>query len=93
MAKLIFETDDGKQNEIKIDTIKTKSLTTDDVIFATYEVGDIDEDQRQMAGAELLRLKEMLELAFPEGTKVLVAASRNGKEDISIKIIKDKTKK
>ena len=92
MAKLIFETDDGQQNEIKISSIKTKALTADDVVFATYEVGDISEDQRQMAGAELLRLKEMLELAFPEGTKVMVAASRNGKEDISIKIIKNKTK-
>lgn len=92
MAKLIFETDDGQQNEIKISSIKTKALTTDDVVVATYEVGDISDDQRSMVSAELLRLKEMLEMAFPEGTKVLVAASRNGKEDISIKVIKDKTK-
>lgn len=92
MPKLIFETDDGQQNEIKISSIKTKALTTDDVVVATYEVGDISDDQRSMVSAELLRLKEMLEMAFPEGTKVLVAASRNGKEDISIKVIKDKTK-
>jgi hypothetical protein len=92
MAKLLFETDDGEQREVKLSTVKTRNLGEDDVVMATYEVGEISEDQKQMAGAELLRLKQMLEQAFPEGTKILVAASRNGKEDVSIKIIKDKTK-
>lgn len=92
MAKLLFETDDGETREVKLSTVKTKALTTDDVVVATYEVGELNEDQKKMAGAELLRLKQMLEAAFPEGTKILVAASRNGKEDVSIKIIKDKTK-
>lgn len=92
MAKLIFETDDGVQNEIKISSVKTKALTLDDVVIATYEVGELDEEQKKLAGAELLRLKSMLEQAFPKDTKILVAASRNGKEDVSIKIIKDKTK-
>lgn len=92
MAKLLFETDDGVQSEIKISSIKTKALTLDDVVMATYELGDITKDQAAMAGPELLRLKEMLTQAFPEGTKVLVAASRKGVPDIDIKIIKDKTK-
>ncbi len=93
MAKLLFETEDGETREVKFSSIKTKGLTLDDVVVATYEVGNIKEDQKHLAGAELLRLKEMLTQAFPVGTKILVAAARNGKEDVSIKIIKDKTKK
>lgn len=93
MAKLLFETDDGEQREVKINTVKTKGLTPDDVVIANYEVGEVPEEKRDLAGAELVRLKQMLEQAFPEGTKILVAATRNGREDVSIKVIKDKTSK
>lgn len=90
MARLLFETDGGDIQEVKLSTIKTKSLAPSDVVLASYEVGDIPEDKKNLAGAELLRLKSILEQAFPENTKILVTATRNGKEDISIKIVKDK---
>lgn len=89
MAKLLFETDSGETHEIKLDTVKTKNLAADDVIIANYEVGDLPEDQKQLAGAELLRLRSLLMEAFPEGSKILVTAMRHGKEDISIKIVKN----
>lgn len=92
MAKFIFETDDGEQREVKFSTVKTRNLTSDDVVVASYEVGDISDDQRQLAGHALRDLKALLEQQFPEGQKILVTAMRNGKEDVSIKIIKDKTK-
>jgi len=89
MAKLLFETDDGETREINLNTIKTKSITEGDVIIASYEIGDIAEDKNNLVAAELVRLKTMLEQAFPK-TKILVTAMRHGKEDVSIKIIKDK---
>lgn len=92
MAKLLFETEDGETQEIKVSTIKTKGITSDDVVIAHYEIGELPEERKHLAGPELLKLKELLTDAFPENTKILVAAMRNGKEDISIKIAKDKTK-
>ena len=89
MAKLLFETDDGETREINLNTIKTKSITENDVIIASYEIGDITEDKNNLVAAELMRLKTMLEQAFPK-TKILVTAMRHGKEDVSIKIVKDK---
>jgi len=89
MAKLLFETDDGQVREINLNTIKTKSITENDVIIAGYEIGDIAEDKNNLVAAELVRLKTMLEQAFPK-TKILVTAMRHGKEDVSIRIIKDK---
>ncbi|MBP6914365.1 hypothetical protein KBB74_02635 [Candidatus Parcubacteria bacterium] len=89
MAKLLFETDDGQVREINLNTIKTKSITENDVIIAGYEIGDIAEDKNNLVAAELVRLKTMLEQAFPK-TKILVTAMRHGKEDVSIRIVKDK---
>lgn len=89
MAKLLFETDDGETREINLNTIKTKNITENDVIIASYEIGDIAEDKNNLVAAELVRLKTMLEQAFPK-TKILVTAMRHGKEDVSIKIVKDK---
>jgi len=39
MSKLIFEDDNGKQFNIKLETVKTVSMKESDVIVATYEVG------------------------------------------------------
>jgi len=89
MAKLLFETDDGEAREINLNTIKVKNISENDVIIASYEIGDIAEDKSNLVSSELIRLKSMLEQAFPK-TKILVTAMRNGKEDIAIKIIKDK---
>lgn len=89
MAKLLFETDDGQVREINLNTIKTKSITENDVIIAGYEIGGIAEDKNNLVAAELVRLKTMLEQAFPK-TKILVTAMRHGKEDVSIRIVKDK---
>jgi len=93
MAKLLFQTDDGETREINIGSVKTKGLTESDVVIASYEIGDIPEDKSGLVGAELMRLKTMLEQAFPPKTKILVTAMRHGKEDISIKIVKAGTEK
>jgi ribosomal protein L18E len=90
MGKLLFETDNGETHEVKLNTVKVKSLTQDDVIIANYEIGDLADEKRELVGAELIRLKEMLTQAFPEGTKILVTAMRHGKEDISLRVVKDK---
>lgn len=92
MGKLLFETEDGVQQEIKLSTVKTRNLTKDDVIIASYEVGDISEQQKNLAGKALLDLKALLSQQFPEGQKIIVTAMRHGKQDVSIKVIKDKTK-
>jgi hypothetical protein len=86
--------DDGFQHEVVLTQVKAKSIDPGDVVIASYEVGDIpnDDGYRRSAGAALAQLKETLERVFPKGVNVVVVATRNGKEDISIKIIKDKTK-
>ena len=88
MAKFIFKDDDGSEHEIKMDTIKTKSLKKNDIIIANYEIGDANNVD---SGKALVQLRTILQAAFPEGTKIIVTASRNGKKDITLKIIKDKT--
>ena len=90
MAKLLFQTDDGENREVSLNTVKVKGLSENDVVIANYEIGNIPEDKSSLVGAELYRLKTMLEQAFPPKTKILVTAMRNGKEDVSIKIIKGK---
>lgn len=90
MAKLIIETDDGQQHEVKINQIKTQDIVKDDVIIANFEVGSLATDKNSLIGQELYRLKQLLEKCFPKGQKILVAATRNGIEDISIKIVKTK---
>ena len=92
MGKLLFETDEGDVKEVTFSAVKTKNLTTEDIIIASYEVGDISDAQKNLAGKALLDLKTLLERQFPEGQKILVTAMRHGKEDVSIKIVKDKTK-
>jgi len=93
MAKLMFQTDDGTDHEVSISSIKTKGLGEGDVVLAKYEVGDLPEDKAHLAGQALAQLKSVLEGAFPEGVKVIVVATRSGKDDVSIKIVKDKTVK
>lgn len=90
MAKLLFEDDNGAQHEINLDTVKSKGITENDVVLAKYEVGDIGREYTELAGQALSRLKAMLENVFPKGVKVAVVAARNGKEDVSIKILKNK---
>lgn len=93
MGKLIFEDDSNTQHEIKIDTIKTKNITSDDVILANYEVGDIKDEYKDLASKALTQLKTMLEEVMPEGVKVVVVATRNGKKDVNIKVLKNKAEK
>ena len=87
MPKLIFEDDTGEQHELKLNNIPTKLLTKGDVIIAYYEVGVVA--NREVTRA-LEQLKRLLESVMPDGVKVIVIATRNGKKDVSINIIKDK---
>lgn len=93
MAKLIFEDDNKIKHEINIDNVKTKGITENDVILAKYEVGEVSPEYRELAGQALSQLKTMLEQAMPEGVKVVVVATRNGKEDVNIKVLKNKAHK
>ena len=88
MSKLIFETDDGKQSEISLKTIQSKSLKSGDIVFAYYEVGDAIEND---AKAIMQKLQVFFEKLLPDNVKCVVIATRNGKEDIKLKIVKDKT--
>lgn len=92
-ARLIFEDDQGSQHEIKMASVKTKGLTENDVVLAKYEVGDVQPEYKDLAGQALSQLKTMLEGVMPEGVKVAVVATRNGKEDVDIKILKNKVQK
>ncbi len=87
MGKLLFEDDSGNSHEVKISSVTTKSMSKDDIVVATYEIGDMPYSN---ANALLHNLKNMLEAIFPEGTKVMVTAMRNGKKDIDISIVKQK---
>lgn len=87
MPKLIFEDDSGEQHELKLNNLPTKSLTKGDVIITYYEVGVIA--NREVTRA-LEQLKRLLESVMPDGVKVIVIATRNGKKDVSINIIKNK---
>lgn len=92
MAKLIFETDDGEQNEVNLDTVKSKSLSAGDIIVAKYEIGDIGEAQRPMANQALTQLKDILERVTPDDVRIVVVATRNGKEDIKLQVLRKDSK-
>lgn len=87
MGKLFFEDDDGKTHEIKISSVSSKSMSKDDIVIASYEIGDMP---YKNANALLVNLKNMLEAIFIEGTKVVVTAMRNGKKEVDISVIKPK---
>lgn len=92
-SKLIFEDEAGLQHEIKLETVKMKGITENDVVLAKYEVGDIQEEYKDLASHALTQLKNTLESVFPDGVKVVVVATKNGKEDVDIKILKNKIEK
>lgn len=92
-ARLLFEDESGQQHEVKMSSVKTKGLTENDVVLAKYEVGDIQPEYKDLAGQALSQLKAMLENVMPDGVKVAVVATRNGKEDVDIKILKNKAQK
>jgi hypothetical protein len=87
MGKLLFEDDNGNSHEVKISSISAKSMSKDDIVIASYEIGDMP---YKNANALLMNLKNMLEAVFMKGTRVLVTATRNGKKDVDISIIKPK---
>ena len=87
MGKFIYKDDQDQEHEIKIHNIASKGIMTGDVIVATYEVGEAPAED---TGQALAKLRDLLMANVPEGVKVLVAASRNGAEDIKLKILKDK---
>ncbi len=84
MAKLIFETDDGKQSEILLSSIKTESLKEDDVILLECEVGlsaspkDVNE--------HMVHIRNFIQAYFPKN-KIIVFSMRDGIKDIELKIV------
>lgn len=86
MAKLIFEDNDGKQFNIKLETVNVEKMKETDVVIATYEVGDLNANDSNQV---LQNLNDVIKGFFPKN-RVLALASRNGKEDVSIKIISEK---
>jgi hypothetical protein len=92
MPKLLFEDDQGNQHAIHIQNIPTKSLGKGDVLVAGYEIGYSDPPPSAADISRVLtQLKGLLESVIPPGVKVLSIAVRNGKEDISLKVLKNKT--
>lgn len=88
MAALFFEDTNGEMHEIKLQAIKKQSLKKGDVLVVNYEVGDAPSDQ---ANDALRQLREIFRRVIPEGVEIVIIATRNGEEDISLKIMKDKT--
>lgn len=86
MSKLIFEDDNGKQFNIKLDTVKTVSMKDSDVVVATYEVGTLSPKDSNVV---LQQLNDVIKGFFPNN-RVLTLASRNGTEDVSLKIMSEK---
>ncbi|HRZ86142.1 MAG TPA: hypothetical protein P5277_05185 [Candidatus Paceibacterota bacterium] len=86
MAKLIFETNNGQQQEISLSTIKTKNLSSDDIIALDCEIGQVPPRE---ANIYMTQVRDFLQAYFPQN-KIIVFGMRNGKKDIELKIIKDK---
>lgn len=87
MAKLIFEDDEKNQHEIDMSTIKTKSLSKDDMILVNCEIGI---DTPPMDANEYLDdVYSFIQKYFLDN-KIIVTAMRNGKKDIDLKIVKNK---
>lgn len=89
MAKLIFETNNGQQQEISLSTIKTKSLSPDDIITLDCEIGNVPPSE---ANIYMIQVRDFLQAYFPQN-KIIVFGMRNGKKDIELKIIKDNDNK
>lgn len=86
---LYFKDKQENMHEIELQVIKSKSLKKGDVLVVNYEVGDATVKDANQA---LSQLREIFKRILPEGVEIAVIATRNGKEDVSIKIVKDKTK-
>jgi hypothetical protein len=86
MAKFIFEGNDGKQHEVKLDTVNIEELNKNDIVIAKYEIGM---SASPKDAAEILqRLNDVIKGFFPDN-RVLALATRNGIEDVDIKIVKE----
>lgn len=86
MGKFIYKEDNGKEHEITVSNISAKNIKPSDVVIAHYEVGDAPQDDVIRA---IEKLRDLLLSNLPDGVKVLVAATRNGEEDIKLKILKN----
>lgn len=88
MGKLLFEDKDGSQHEINLQKISSKSIKAGDTVIAYYEVGDAPSKQVEVVMGQL---KRILQGVMPEGVEVVVIATRFGKKDITLEVVKDKT--
>jgi len=95
MPKLLFETDDGKQSEISLKTISSKGLKDGDIVFASYELGPRNDHEsntdKQHINEVMSKIQVFLEKILPDGVKCVVIARHDGKDDLTLKITKDKT--
>lgn len=88
MAELLIKDDKGNVHNVDISHISADDIKPGDLLVASYEIGftpDGIEVQEVMK-----QLSDYLQKILPEGVKVAVIAKRDGKEDISIRIISDK---
>ena len=90
MPKLKFIDDNQNEHELKLQNIPSKSLKKGDIVIASYEVGDASLIDSQKA---LEQLRNVLKKVLPKGIEVVAIATRHGKEDVKIKIVKNKTKR
>jgi len=90
MAKLIFETNNGQQQEISLSTIKTKNLTEEDIIVLDCEVGKTTTSEQ--ANTYMIQVRDFIQAYFPKN-KIIVFGIRDGKKDIELKIIKNNDNK
>lgn len=85
MSKILFEDDDGKQHEIKLESVSKKSLKKDDVVVAYLEMGGTPPDYVNKA---LENLKRILEGVFE--CRVVAGVMRGGKKDVELSIVNKK---
>lgn len=85
MSRLLYENDDKKLVEVNFQILSPQSLNTDDIVYTTYEVKDLDEEEIRIMLKELhSRMKSL----FPKN-RVVVIPMKNGIPELSIKIIDD----
>jgi hypothetical protein len=88
MGKLIFQDEEGINHEISLTHVPVQKIKSGDVVVVSYEVGQaIPKD----VGGALTQLKKIFDQILPAGVNNVVLATRNGKKDVSIKIMKDET--
>jgi hypothetical protein len=88
MAELLIKDDKGQIHPINLSLIPAEGIKSGDLLLASYEIGYVPDSIN--VNETLQQLRDYLQKLLPEGVKIAVIAKRDGKEDISLRIVSDK---